>query len=156
MFLHFCLYMEIGESRFLCAVYFYQTMIYVCVMTRLCEQCQKPLQGRRDKKFCDDYCRSAYNQQHMEAQQRMIRKVNQVLNRNRSILRLLCPETQALVHKQFLTQQGFNEKYFTSILELNTGVTYRFCYEYGYAFEGEEHAKIIKLPLKMAKKSDPK
>jgi hypothetical protein len=29
--------------------------------TKTCLFCEKPVKGRSDKKFCDDYCRAAYN-----------------------------------------------------------------------------------------------
>ncbi len=29
--------------------------------TATCQQCGKPVKGRIDKRFCDDFCRNAYN-----------------------------------------------------------------------------------------------
>ena len=31
--------------------------------SKVCLACGKPLKGRIDKKFCDDYCRNNYNNQ---------------------------------------------------------------------------------------------
>ena len=42
-----------------------------------CLQCDKPLlAGRSDKKFCNDYCRQAYNNKRKEAENREIRNIN--------------------------------------------------------------------------------
>ena len=31
------------------------------LQTRLCGVCTRPLRGRSDKKFCNDYCRNTFN-----------------------------------------------------------------------------------------------
>ena len=36
-------------------------MMISCQSEKVCTLCSKTLKGRSDKKFCDDYCRSAYN-----------------------------------------------------------------------------------------------
>jgi hypothetical protein len=62
---------------------------------KLCLFCEKPLKGRSDKKFCDDYCRAAYNNDLKSAANNNIRNVNNALGKNRRILESLLPEGEA-------------------------------------------------------------
>ena len=59
--------------------------------SRKCLVCGKPLKGRSDKKFCDDYCRSSYNNDLKSAANNYIRNVNNALGKNRRILESLLP-----------------------------------------------------------------
>jgi predicted nucleic acid-binding Zn ribbon protein len=43
---------------------------------RLCLTCNKPLKGRTDKKFCDDYCRNNYNNQLKSNTINLVRNIN--------------------------------------------------------------------------------
>ena len=63
--------------------------------TRSCLACGKPVKGRIDKKFCDDYCRAAYNNELKSAANNYIRNVNNALGKNRRILESLLPEGEA-------------------------------------------------------------
>ncbi|HEY6504385.1 MAG TPA: hypothetical protein VIZ28_10460 [Chitinophagaceae bacterium] len=102
--------------------------------TRNCLACDKPLKGRADKKFCDDYCRNAYNNQLKSIGNNNIRNINNTLSKNRRILESLLPETEetAKANKEKLQRLGFNFKYITHTYVTKTGKTYLYCYEYGY------------------------
>lgn len=99
-----------------------------------CLFCEKPVKGRSDKKFCDDYCRAAYNNDLKSAANNNIRNVNNALGKNRRILESLLPEgevtTTVLQHK--LIEKGFQFKYHTEQLITKNSNNYFFCYEYGY------------------------
>ena len=101
-----------------------------------CLNCSKPLKGRIDKKFCDDYCRNNYNNQIKSetGSNTYVRNINNHLSKNRRILRdLLQPEEDmAKVPHDKLTLLGFNFKYHTHRYTNKKGQTYFFCYEYGY------------------------
>lgn len=98
-----------------------------------CLECQKPLLGRTDKKFCDDGCRNTFNNRRNSETNTMVRSVNSLLKKNRSILQQLLPESGKMsVSEKTLKILGFNFDYFTSIYDTKKGNTYRFCYEYGY------------------------
>ena len=56
-----------------------------------CLTCDKPLKGRSDKKFCDDYCRNNYNNQLKSITTNQMRNVNNALGKNRRILEELIP-----------------------------------------------------------------
>lgn len=99
-----------------------------------CANCNKPVKGRTDKKFCDDWCRNAYNNQQSSQVPPLIRQVNNTLKRNRKLLQSQIPEGKSVVkiHRKKLSEQGFSFDYFTSLHTTQKGATYYFCYEYGY------------------------
>lgn len=99
-----------------------------------CLACDKPLKGRSDKKFCDDYCRSAYNNELKSAINNQMRNINNALGKNRRILEELLPENEetAKTTKEKLLQKGFLFKYVTHLYTTKSGKTYHYCYDYGY------------------------
>ncbi len=98
-----------------------------------CLACDKPLHGRADKKFCNDYCRNAYNNTLKSMNDTAVRNINNVLSKNRKILdTILKDEKTAKTNKEKLLQQGFNFKYITHTYTNKNGDTYCFCYEMGY------------------------
>lgn len=104
--------------------------------TKSCLTCGTTLAGRIDKKFCDDYCRSMYNNKVYNSNRgaSTIRKINSILRKNRRILEELLPpeEEGAKVMKQQLKGKGFKFSYHTSAYAHANGAVYYFCYEYGY------------------------
>ena len=56
-----------------------------------CRECQEKLVGRRDQKFCCDYCRNTYNNRINEDANAVVRKINSILRKNRRILSKLNP-----------------------------------------------------------------
>lgn len=100
---------------------------------RGCLACGKALHGRADKKFCNDYCRNAYNNNLKAINSPVIRKVNNALLKNRRILEAtLGTEGMLKVAKNTLLQEGFQFKFITHTYANKKGDTYFFCYEYGY------------------------
>ncbi len=99
-----------------------------------CLLCEKPLKGRSDKKFCDDYCRAAYNNELKSASNNYIRNVNNALGKNRRILESLLPEREqtAKANQDKLLQLGFQFKYHTHQYTTKNGNNYYYVYEYGY------------------------
>jgi|SRR5690606_9803058 len=101
---------------------------------RFCLNCDKPIQGRLDKKFCDDSCRNTYNSQQNAVNVNVIRNINNALKKNRNILGSLIPENEVLVKttRERLRQAGFNFKFFTHTYQNKKGNLYHYCYDYGY------------------------
>ncbi len=101
---------------------------------KTCLFCEKTVKGRSDKKFCDDYCRAAYNNELKSAANNNIRNVNNALGKNRRILENLLPEGEATAKasRDKLIEKGFQFKYHTHIYNTKTDKTYFYCYEYGY------------------------
>lgn len=101
---------------------------------KTCLSCGKAVKGRSDKKFCDDYCRAAYNNDLKSASNNLIRNVNNALGKNRRILENLLPqgEPTAKTNRDKLIEKGFQFKYHTHLYQTKNGNTYFYCYEYGY------------------------
>ena len=103
---------------------------------KTCLACNKPLKGRIDKKFCDDYCRNNYNnhQKSKGSNSSLVRTVNNALLKNRKILEgiLSGDEETAKANKEKLQRLGFQFKFITHIYTTKTGKTYFYCYDYGY------------------------
>lgn len=103
-------------------------------MARTCQECGSKLFGRVDQKFCSDQCRSAYNNKLKSNTNNYVRKVNNILRKNRRILAKLNPEGKTVkVKKNKLLEEGFKFRYFTNIFETKkTKKVYHFCYDQGY------------------------
>jgi hypothetical protein len=119
------------------------------ISTRLCLECNKLLKGRIDKKFCDDYCRNAYNNKSKIEESVYVRKINQVLRRNRRILEeLLGNEGMSKQSKASLINKGFQFHFHTHQYANKKGNIYYFCYEYGFLpLEGDLYLIVKKKEL---------
>ena len=113
-------------------------------MNRYCLDCKAPLVGRSDKKFCNDTCRSNYNNQRNHQEQDSVRQINAVLRKNRLIMKKLNPNGKIKIEKEDLIKLGFNFHYFTHLLNTAKGSTYYFCYEYGYLLLNERSVLLVK------------
>ncbi len=115
--------------------------------TRACLTCGTMLRGRIDKKYCDDYCRSAYNNKLYQHDRSLsfIRRVNNILRKNRRILEEIVPGEEALkVPRSKLVKKGFNFNYLTSAYSNPQGAIYYFCYEFGYLLIETDSYYIVK------------
>lgn len=99
---------------------------------RLCNECNSVLRGRKDQKFCSDYCRNTFNNRLNEDVTKYVRRINGVLRKNRRILAQLNPSGKKTVDGIVLAEEGFNFHYYTNLYTTKNGNTYFFCYEQGY------------------------
>jgi predicted nucleic acid-binding Zn ribbon protein len=99
---------------------------------KTCPVCGYIVTGRIDKKFCSDHCRNAYNNQQNNYTSNYIRRVNNILKRNRRILEELNTKGKTKVNKSSLIEKGFDFKYFTNMHGTHIDNVYYFCYEQGY------------------------
>ncbi|MEH6306049.1 hypothetical protein RYH73_10380 [Olivibacter sp. CPCC 100613] len=113
-------------------------------MDRFCLDCHEPLIGRSDKKFCNDACRSNFNNRLKIHDQNHIRRVNAILKKNRGIIMNLNPNGKKKVLKEDLLNLGFDFKHYTHILDTSRGSKYFFCYEFGYLFIKQEEILLVK------------
>lgn len=99
-----------------------------------CLYCDKPLKGRTDKKFCNDFCRNNYNNQLKSKTTNIVRNINNALGKNRRILELFIPENEDMgrVPKDKLIESGFQFKFMTHTYTNKKGNIYYFCYDMGY------------------------
>lgn len=113
-------------------------------MQKLCLDCNEPIRGRSDKKFCTDQCRNNYNNKLNSDNNNYVRNVNNILRRNKRILEELNPEDKVKILKSKLTEKGFNFNYFTNTYTTQKGSIYHFCYEQGYLFLENDQVMIVK------------
>ncbi|MFM7387384.1 MAG: hypothetical protein ACKO68_08425 [Bacteroidota bacterium] len=99
---------------------------------RKCLECSETLRGRKDQKFCSDYCRNAYNNRLNEDCNAVVRKINRILRKNRRILAELMEKNLKSQPLNALIENGFNVNYHTGVYETKKGDVYVFCYDLGY------------------------
>jgi predicted nucleic acid-binding Zn ribbon protein len=112
-------------------------------MTTHCLECEEPIKGRSDKKFCSDACRNAYNNKFNKDSTNLMRNVNRVLRKNRLILKELNPTGKSKVKKNTLLHNGFDFTYHTNIYTTKTGKQYYFCYEQGYLLLDHDFIALV-------------
>ncbi|MEM8893783.1 MAG: hypothetical protein AAGC88_04335 [Bacteroidota bacterium] len=100
---------------------------------RKCLECNKPLHGRLDKKFCDAYCRNTYNNRHKSKVEYDIIQVNSTIRKNRRILATLCPQGKATVRKEVLDIMGYDFKHFSGLYKSPNGLLYYLVYDYAFS-----------------------
>lgn len=90
-----------------------------------CLYCNKELEGRTDKKFCDPQCKSAYQyQQAKEQPERFYNKVDNQLKLNRKILKEFNKGGKVTVRVEVLKELGFDSNYFTHYWKNTKGDIY--------------------------------
>lgn len=113
-------------------------------MDRLCLDCGTAVKGRADKKFCDDSCRNNYNNRIKTEDGLVLRRINSILKKNRSILAQFNPNGKAKISRKKLISAGFNFDYHTYYYETQSGNCYVFCYEYGYLILNDDRVLLVK------------
>jgi len=112
-----------------------------------CLACDSPIKGRADKKFCDDGCRNTYNNRMNCYTPPLVRKINNILRRNRRILEeLLAPldKKVLIIERQMLVERGFRFEYTTEHYRSDKKEHYYYCYEYGYRSIDQEKVLAVK------------
>lgn len=115
---------------------------------KYCLTCGDSLRGRTDKKFCDDHCRSIFNNKKYLQEKGFIKRVNHLLLKNRRILASYVDEIKEteMVPKELLYHRGFHFNYFTHTAISKEGTTYYCCYDHAYYLVSEQELQICKLP----------
>ena len=110
---------------------------------RHCHECNEALKGRKDQKFCSDYCRNTFNNRLNEDSNATVRKVNRILRKNRRILEELLTKKQCVKPIAELIELGYNFNYHTNLFQTKKGDTYYFCYELGYLKQQNNRCVIV-------------
>lgn len=106
---------------------------------RKCLECNKSLEGRKDKLFCSLYCKSSFHFQNKKNQEdSLYHTIDEQLKRNRALLKHFNTAGKAVIRKSVLLNKGFNPKYFTHYWKNQKGDVYLFCYEYGFLSRTEQ------------------
>ena len=109
----------------------------------ICLECGEKLSGRADKKFCDDQCRSLYNNKQKRDTNNLVRNVNNVLRKNRRILAEMNPKGKTVTTKEKMLQAGFNFNYHTNIFKTKNEKTYYFCYDQGFIYTDDGKIALV-------------
>ncbi len=110
---------------------------------KLCLECGEKVLGRSDKKFCNDYCRNAYNNKLDVGNKNLVRNINNALKKNYKILTFLNPSGKTKISKRVLETKGFYFEYFTSIYKTQAGKVYYYCYDQGYLLLENEQVLLV-------------
>lgn len=112
---------------------------------RTCQECGQKLSGRKDQKFCSDYCRNTFNNKLNVDSTNYMRRVNNILRKNRRVLASLNTTGKRTVDAITLAEEGFNFHYYTNIYTTQKGTNYYFCYDQGYAkVDGDQYVLVWK------------
>ncbi len=109
-----------------------------------CPVCGSRIVGRRDKKFCDVQCRVTYHQRINNDCDRMIRKFNNRLKKNRKILNDFEELGKVICSSKQLLFMGFDFSIHTSIYINDCGDTFYYCYDRGYVSKGRDEYAVVK------------
>jgi predicted nucleic acid-binding Zn ribbon protein len=112
-------------------------------MPKVCPECNTPIIGRSDKKFCSDQCRYLFNNRLKTDKEKEIIRINSILRKNRTILKRLNPIGKTTVRKNILEAEKFDFNYYTHTYLTSTGEKYYFCYEYGYHLMVNEKVLVV-------------
>ncbi len=105
-----------------------------------CLDCCAKLEGRNDKKFCSDHCKSSYHYERTKRKSASLFKtIDAQLKKNRQLLKLFNKAGKATVRQEGLIERGFDPKYFTHYWKAANGNVYLFCYEYGFMKKTENN-----------------
>jgi len=113
-------------------------------MQKECLECKEKIIGRIDKKFCNDYCRNAYNNRLNKDANNLVRNTNNRLRKNYRILQELNPEKKSKTTKAKLLTLGFDFELITSIYTTQKGTVYYFVYDQGYLPLENEYYALVK------------
>ena len=97
-----------------------------------CAYCGEQLQGRADKKFCNQYCKSAHQYEQRKKTESLFLKIDRQLKLNRKLLKYFNKAGKSVIRKKELIELGFKPGYFTYYWKNKQGKVYLFCYEYGF------------------------
>lgn len=101
-------------------------------MKKVCLNCNEPLEGRIDKVFCNDYCKSNYHYERKKSKITPFKKIDRQLKLNRKLLAHYNQAGKSTIRKEKLLLNGFDPKFYTHTWINSKGQTYYFCYDYGF------------------------
>lgn len=110
---------------------------------KLCQECHAMLFGRSDKKFCDTYCKTAFHNKYNRSHHEKIKHINDLLKKNRQILKILVEAGITETPRLTLLNAGFHFQFFTHQLTDAHKFNVHYCYEYGYAETSADQIRIL-------------
>ena len=109
-----------------------------------CLECQTPIVGRSDKRFCSDICRVRHHNKLSASFNSLKRQTHIILNQNRKILKKINDLGIKTISKKDLINHNFNFDYHTSVFHSPVNEIYYYCYDYGYCQLADNKLLVIK------------
>jgi hypothetical protein len=117
-------------------------------MKKTCENCQKPLAGRMDKKFCSTECKNHYNNSQRKSAKTETQEIDGYLHRNRDILKTIMGNaSKETIDRLILVRAGFKFDYMTGIYFNKENKMYRILYDYAWMEFSDQKILIVKKAL---------
>jgi len=113
------------------------------MLKKECPICENLFSGRADKKFCSNDCKSTFHNKLNSVANNRMRTTDSLLKKNRRVLKSFIERGVHKVHKSQLWEQGFKFPYLTQVIPQSDGMTYYFCYEFGYTEYAKEYYKLV-------------
>lgn len=109
--------------------------------------CKSSIEGRRDKMYCSDRCKSDYHEKLKKVTNVATAKIDKILHRNRSSLLELMGKngTQKKIPKLDLDNKKFNWTYITHVHLNSQGKEVRYVYDYSYIIFSDQEVLIKKV-----------
>ena len=101
-------------------------------MDRICAHCGMPYEGRSDKKFCCDDCRTDYHNQRRRERDKGFRTINRILASNWKILKAQLRTGHSKLSVAELAGLNFNFEVYTNSRRLLPGRRTYWCYDCAY------------------------
>lgn len=99
---------------------------------RHCPVCNTRFKGRKDKLYCSDDCRAAYNRSQRQAAEAPLNQVLSVIRKNRGILKRLWKGKATMVSRERLMALEFEPSVFSSTHITSRNQTYYFSGDFGF------------------------
>jgi len=117
------------------------------VYNQICRHCGKPMQGRRDKKYCDDSCRSLHHSPINSPNYNLMRNTHTILRKNRRILCLACSHfgSSSEVQVAWMLDRGFSFQYCTQLIHQDNHEEQFICYDFAYHWINPGIVKIYPI-----------
>ena len=113
-------------------------------MKNVCKECQHPLQGRSDKKFCDDYCRVSYHSKTNRHNLEVVGQINKIVKKNTQILQECLQKYGNSIPRKYLEWNSFKFQYYTHLITYSKKETIKYCYDLGIAEISQCEIKIFR------------
>lgn len=115
--------------------------------TMHCLECGSPMNGRKDKKFCSDACRSRFHNRIHNGSRSIIRRTLSAMDRNHGILdRMLALGCQS-ADMDNLISAGFRPEYITGLRKSRAGHMECRCFDIKYCITERKIFNISKIDL---------
>lgn len=115
------------------------------VKIRECPECNGPVAGRKDKRFCSKYCRVAFHNSRRDADPSEFLRIRGTLIRNRGVLKKLYIQGVRSTTESELNSLQFSFKYFTGFASISRKARLTQYFDFALLTEGEK-MRILASP----------